>query len=503
MSKLYPTYDEYMKDLGYSFNAPGLDDTSGSGFWYNMQLDRDNNQMGMVAAPDSLKDDWNSQYNTRWANWMRGLEGNNQNNYLGGTAGLVAPGYMGGLWDEKMLGYNYTPEQLAARQAFQDQYAGYGQISPEHIQYGPNGEIQIKNAGPSAGDYVIDNSLVQFDPTYGAISPLSNLGHAGSKGGHSDAFKALAPIVLAALGGQYLSGLDGAGDLAGVADASWGVNPATSSAGDFSLSGATAGSAGGGLYSGAGGVTGLVPGAGGVGLVAPAASTTTALLTPATAAAAGISLGSGLTGGLTAAEAMGGAATGGGATTGAAGSAIGRIFDGNATAGDWAQVLGGVGSAALGAAGSKAQGDAYSDVANKYLNLGQPYRDLLFKSYQPGFSMADQPDFKNALDIGAQAAARATSAKYGNPVGNPGAYADMQKYISGSLALPQLNTYRSQLGTFGNLGVNTAGTNDTNAAGSTSGIFNSLGYGLGEITKPDNPLKGILGGFKLNTGYSF
>lgn len=189
---------------------------------------------------------------------------------------------------------------------------------------------------------------------------------------------------------------------------------------------------------------------------------------------------------------------------GAASNALGRIIDGTATSSDWTQVLGGAGSALLGVAGSNAQADAYSDVANKYLALGAPYRDKLTASYAPGFSMADQPDFQNALDVGAQAAARATSARVGNPVDNPGAYAEMQKYITGSLALPQLNTYRSQLGSFGGLGVNTAGTASMGGASQAGGMYDAIGSGLASLTKPKNPyedmFKGLMGGFKLNTG---
>lgn len=189
------------------------------------------------------------------------------------------------------------------------------------------------------------------------------------------------------------------------------------------------------------------------------------------------------------------------ATTAGAGTALSRLLDGTATSADYAQLLGTVGGSVLGAVGSNAQADAYSDVANKYLALGAPYRDKLAASYQPGFSMADQPDFQNALDVGAQAAARATSAKVGNPVDNPGAYAEMQKYITGSLALPQLNTYRSQLGSFGQLGTNTAGTNDTQAAGQTSGMYNALGYGLGQLTQPQSLSdNGALSRLLLNSG---
>jgi hypothetical protein len=188
---------------------------------------------------------------------------------------------------------------------------------------------------------------------------------------------------------------------------------------------------------------------------------------------------------------------------------MGRILSGAATNDDWLSVLGGAGSTLLGVLGSNAQADAYGDVAQQYLNMGAPYRNLLQQSYAPGFSMADQPDFQNAMDVGAQAAARATSARSGNPVDNPGAYAEMQKYITGSLAMPQLNTYRSQLGSFGQLGTNTAGTASMGEASQTGGMYNALGYGLGQLTRPQDQTSGLLNqllgnsGFRLNTGTSF
>jgi hypothetical protein len=194
-----------------------------------------------------------------------------------------------------------------------------------------------------------------------------------------------------------------------------------------------------------------------------------------------------------------------GTTAASAGSALSRIFDGTATAADYTALAGILGSTGLGILGANEQADASRDVADKYLAMGAPYRDRLNASYAPGFSMADQPDFMNALDIGANAAARATSAKVGNPVDNPGAYAEMQKYISGSLALPQLNTYRSQLGSFGQLGTAVAGANDTSAANQTGSMYNALGYGLGNLTQPQDSLSELLkrSGVKLNTATSF
>lgn len=186
-----------------------------------------------------------------------------------------------------------------------------------------------------------------------------------------------------------------------------------------------------------------------------------------------------------------------GGTATAASSAIGRIISQlgggpEASASDWASVLGSIGSSALGMYGAGKQADAYENVANQYLGMGQPYRDRLNASYAPGFSMADQPDFKNALDISSQSVLSKLSATGGNPYGNPGALAEADKYVAGSLALPQLNTYRSQLGTFGQLGVNTGGTANMNAASQTGNLYDALGYGLRSATQPDNQYKGVL-----------
>lgn len=322
---------------------------------------------------------------------------------------------------------------------------------------------------------------------------------------------------VAGMGGLAFSGLGAAG--AGFTDAAAagasGLGE-TIGASEFGLSGATAGnlagtgglssSAGLGLGAGssAGGASGIGLGSGAAGAAAMGAGSG-ALLTPALAEGASIGagaygLGSG-GGGLTAAESMGGVATGGAGAPSVppgSGSLASRILDGTATTADYLQGLGTVGSAALGLYGQNEQIDALRANADKYLAMGAPYRDRLNASYAPGFSMADQPDFLNALDVGAQAAARATSARVGNPTGNPGAYADMQKYISGSLALPQLNTYRSQLGTFGQLGTNTAGSSDTAAAGAT-GNYGDVGLALGALTGQKSPYENDLA--KLLQGY--
>ena len=273
---------------------------------------------------------------------------------------------------------------------------------------------------------------------------------------------------------------------------------------DFSLVGAQAGNPGGGLYSGAFEGPSLVASGnpGGFGLTGTASPGT--LLTPQMAQSMGLPASAAMGGsGLTAMQAAGGVSTA--ANAAQAGSALSRLFSGNSSTADNLSLLGNLAGTGLGLLGARQQSRAMGDIASQYLNMGAPYRSLLQQSYQPGFSMANQPDFQNAMDVGAQAAARATSAKVGNPVDNPGAYAEIQKYITGSLALPQLNTYRSQLGTFGGMGVNQAGTAQMGQAQAQSGMYDALGYGIGQMTQPDNPFKGLLDQIKprINLGWSY
>ena len=318
--------------------------------------------------------------------------------------------------------------------------------------------------------------------------------------------------LLAMAGGAAFGGLGGVGaeGAAGLgADAAWGVN-ATGGAGEFGLAGGTAGNlAGTGGLSSAAGIHGLGAGvgAGGVGLgtgaagAAAAGMGSSALLTPALAGAAGLA-----TGGASAPTLTGGAATGGAATAPAAGTALSRAMDGTATAADWAS-LGGTGlSTLLGMYGADQQGDAYGDVASQYLALGAPSRARLEASYAPGFSMANEPGYQDALDLAANSSARAMSAKVGNPVENPGAYGEIQKYVTQSTALPQLNTYRSQNLSGGGLGVNTAGTASTAEAGQTGSLYNALGYGVGSLTQPESPYKSLYEQMmkkSLSTGFGF
>lgn len=183
-------------------------------------------------------------------------------------------------------------------------------------------------------------------------------------------------------------------------------------------------------------------------------------------------------------------------------SAIQRILSGEGTMQDFLSVGGALGGSVLGALGNDAQRSANNSVADKYLQLGAPYRGLLEQSYQPGFTMNNEPGYKDAIDastnsfLRAASAGRAPGVSGGNPMDNPGAWAETQKYVTANTALPQLNTYRSQLGSLGQLGTNTAGTANLNAAAGAGGAYNAAGYGLGQITNPTSSLDDLLKRFQ-------
>lgn len=191
--------------------------------------------------------------------------------------------------------------------------------------------------------------------------------------------------------------------------------------------------------------------------------------------------------------------TSGVAAGGAAGSTLGipNITNGGFGLGDIFKtgslantLLGKVAPAALGAYGASQQADAYRDMQTQYFGLGAPYRDLLQKSYQPGFSLQNEPGFKDAMDTSFNTFMRAASAgnargvSSGNPFDNPGAIMESQKYLMGNLGLPYLQNYRSGLSQSGQLGLGPAAQFGGNAIQSQGGVYDAVGYGLGEIFNP-------------------
>ena len=193
-------------------------------------------------------------------------------------------------------------------------------------------------------------------------------------------------------------------------------------------------------------------------------------------------------------------ATGAGAAgvAGTAASAAGGAANPNTTFGIPNNVLGGVAQGVLGLAGADAQGNAYKDVANQYLNIGAPYRGQLAASYQPGFDLMSQPGYGDAFNRAADIASRSYSAKMGNPADNPTAQAGILNDVWSQNYLPALSNYRGQLGQFGGLGLNTSGTASLGGATSTGDAYNAIGAGLNTALNPPTDIASLLR--QLGTG---
>jgi hypothetical protein len=94
-----------------------------------------------------------------------------------------------------------TPEQAAARHAFDAKYSGFYQLSPEQVVF-RGGEIFLKQAGPSIGEYVERPNEVRYDPDFGYITTIGNDARAGNPGGFTGwpaLGLMLAPFVVGAL----------------------------------------------------------------------------------------------------------------------------------------------------------------------------------------------------------------------------------------------------------------------------------------------------------------
>lgn len=514
------TFDDYMKGLGM---------TQGEGFWEDPKLGASYGQYEL----EPFQKQWGDQYNTLGQQWSQQLGSNAY-----GTAGLVAPAFSGiyagqgvnYLPTDMFMGSNqFSSEQQASRDSFMQQFPGYAQLTGQHasndqvpygeIRFNPDGTPMWNTAGASAGQYLVDPSKAQYDPTYGWISPMDNLGAAGAKGtsAFQDAMSVFGPAMglgllpspLTALTGGLGSWTPGSTGLMGMfngGDASWPVNPREVN--DFGIHGGAGmeGSGIGGAGTIAGGVgggsptTGLNFGDSGFGTGATTGGGTNMLTGLGDPTFGGTDFNSMLAGG----GALGGAGMLGGAT-GTAGPLSGLNFGdagfgGGALSGalsgilpkDLLGLLGKVAPSILGAIGANAKTGAFEDVANRFMGLGEPYRNLLQASYQPGFSLENEPGYQQALQtaqdtfLRAASAGRASGVSRGNPLdqNNPGAWAETQKYLMGSTLLPYLQNYRNSLASAGQLGVSQAAPAALGGAQSSGGVFDAIGYGLGQILNP-------------------
>lgn len=197
-----------------------------------------------------------------------------------------------------------------------------------------------------------------------------------------------------------------------------------------------------------------------------------------------------------------GGGTGPAATTGG-GSPLANLLGVNP---DLVSVLGGLGAAGLGMAGANQQADAMREIAarddariREMMGFGAPYRQRLADlSANPG-SYLSSPEVQTSVQQGTDALARALSVR-GNPAGSGTALQEIQNYSANQL-FGKLGQEKDRLAGFGGLtAYNTAGAQGPNlapslgAAQAQGGIYDSLGYGLGQLTQQRSSLSNLLRG---------
>ena len=195
------------------------------------------------------------------------------------------------------------------------------------------------------------------------------------------------------------------------------------------------------------------------------------------------------------------AAIAGGAA--AAPSLYDRLTGGNAQNADYLELLGRVAPAALGAFASNQQANSLESIANKYAEYGAPSRARYEGSFAPGFTMASDPGYQDALDQSASAAWRAGSMG-GNPAGNPAALSEILDRLYKGTAYPALQTYRGTNASAGGIASGTAAAPglDTAAINANTNVYNAIGGGVADVMNPQKSLSQLLAEIRRGTGYA-
>jgi hypothetical protein len=210
----------------------------------------------------------------------------------------------------------------------------------------------------------------------------------------------------------------------------------------------------------------------------------------------GMEGGGALGGGALAAGAVGGGGVLSSLANGAAGGAAGAAA-GSATSGglsntlgsimgddDWLKILGRGLPGILGAVGSASQAEDYEDLANKYMEMGSPYRTKLQQLYGDPSAFLNSPEVRQPIQQGTDMLARSLSVK-GNPAGSGNALQELQNYASTQL-FNKLGQEKDRLGGFGGLTqYNQAAPQAAqNVIGAQGDVYSNLGGAAADIFNP-------------------
>lgn len=157
--------------------------------------------------------------------------------------------------------------------------------------------------------------------------------------------------------------------------------------------------------------------------------------------------------------------------------------------------------AALGVIGAKQQQGALEGLAQKYLDFGAPSRARYEASFAPGFTMANDPGYMDAINQSSKASMHALSVN-GNPAGSPNAWAQSLNDLYAKTAYPAIQNFRNtnaNAGGIASLQTSAPGF-DTGAVNAGRGVFDAIGAGANDIFNPKPSLAQTLADYKRLLG---
>ena len=372
-----------------------------------------------------------------------------------------------------------------------------GDASPEYKK-----QFAEKIVGTDPNKYFNDNNMsgnYRYDPATGMVDTYYDPANQGDDFlqvlGAFGGLALGAGALNGAFGGAASGGAGGAFDMggmagmesqfgiggAGMADASWGVNPASSM-----------------VENAAGAYDFQIPSGGGGFDLSTLGSPTNlqSMITGMDSTRAGASALNSMIGGA-------GDVAGKIASIPGGSSVLSKIINGTATTEDYISAAGKAVATALGLFGSSQQSGQLGDLASKYENYGGPSRARYEAAMTPGFNPMSIPGYAGALDTANKSQLAQLSVGSGNPFGNPGGLIDAQKRVVAGTALPAIQQYTGQNASVGFGAPMGAALNlQTQGIGADANLLNTLGYGLNALTSQPMDYAALLRqfGFKQNDG---
>jgi hypothetical protein len=152
----------------------------------------------------------------------------------------------------------------------------------------------------------------------------------------------------------------------------------------------------------------------------------------------------------------------------------------------------------VGTAGAVQQRNEMADLAARYLEFGAPSRSRFESSFAPGFTMANDPGYTDALNQTAKATLHGLSVT-GNPADSPNAWMQTLSDVNARFAYPALQEYRRMnagAGALANLSA-AAPPMDLGAVRAGRDIYDAAGATAADIFTPRRSLSDLLRDMKV------